>query len=91
MGRKNSAGDSSCGNKDLQTNDPRLGLQRIESLLALLAVKGENQVDKILGLTNAGFSAAEVARLVGTTPNTVAVTIYQQKQKARKGPSKKKE
>jgi DNA-binding CsgD family transcriptional regulator len=70
-------------------------LSRIANLLALLLVKGESQTDKILTLTAAGFSGAEIATLLATTPNTVAVTLYQSKKKAgklsKKQPAKSRE
>ncbi|MEQ1728688.1 MAG: hypothetical protein ABL982_09925 [Vicinamibacterales bacterium] len=62
-------------------------LRRIANLLALIATKGEDQPDKMLSLTAAGFSNAEVGALLRTKPNTVAVTIYQAK---RDGKRKKK-
>jgi DNA-directed RNA polymerase specialized sigma24 family protein len=52
-------------------------IQRIINLFALFVVKGEKQEEKIRLLSAAGYTAAEVATLVGTTPNTVSVTLYQ--------------
>lgn len=66
-------------------------LARISNLLALLAVKGESQTDKILTLTAAGFTAAEIAQLIRSTPNTVSVTIYQAKKPGRTRSRKKQE
>ena len=60
-------------------------LRRISNLLALLAIKGESQEEKILTLSAAGFSSGEVADLLRTTSNTVAVT----KSKSKKKPKKK--
>ena len=66
-------------------------LERIARLLALLAVKGENQTDKIVTLTAAGFAPAEVAQLLGTTPNSVSVTVYKAaKEKSKRGPRTRK-
>ena len=59
-------------------------LRRISKLLALIAVKGESQEEKVLTLTGAGFTASEVAQLLRTTANTVAVTVYQSKKKPKK-------
>ena len=56
-------------------------LRRIANLLALLAIKGETQPQKILSLTAAGFTPAEIATLLNITSNTVSVTIYQSKKK----------
>jgi DNA-binding CsgD family transcriptional regulator len=60
-----------------------LELRRIARLLALIAVKGETQSEKIVTLSAAGFAAAEVAELLRTTPNAVAVAVYQNKRKTR--------
>jgi hypothetical protein len=62
-------------------------LDRISKLLAIVAVKGENQADKIITLSAVGFTASEISQLLGTTPNTVAVTVYQHnKKKSKPGP-----
>lgn len=61
-------------------------LQRIANLLGLILVKGENEAEKVLTLTAAGFSVAEVASLLGKDTNTVSVMLYQ----ARKGLRRKK-
>jgi hypothetical protein len=53
---------------------------RLTNLLALLLVKDmKNQGDQIGWLNRAGFKASEIAALLGTTPNTVSVMLYQQK------------
>jgi DNA-directed RNA polymerase specialized sigma24 family protein len=52
-------------------------LQRIVNLAALLVVRGESQTNQILMLAGAGFSSSEIANLLGTTTNTVSVTLYQ--------------
>jgi DNA-directed RNA polymerase specialized sigma24 family protein len=54
-------------------------LVRIANLLALVSVKGESQTEKIVTLTAAGFSPAELAELLGTTANTISVTLYKSK------------
>ena len=64
-------------------------LRRISNLLALLAVKGESQQEKILTLTAAGFTTGEVADLIRTTPNTVAVTKSTSKGKPKKKAARK--
>ena len=76
--RPSGAGDSVVGE-----------LQRISKLLGLLAIKGESQEEKILTLTAAGFTAGEVAELLRTTSNTVAVTVYKTKKKPRKKATRK--
>ncbi len=64
----------------LQSN-PTDPLKRLADLVALLLVKGERQPEKIRTLTAAGYTAAEVATLLGTTPNLVSVTLYQMRKK----------
>ena len=72
-------------------DEQTLHLARISKLLAILAVKGEHQTDKIITLSAAGFAPSEVAQLLGTTPNTVAVTVYQHnKKKSKPGPRSRK-
>ncbi len=65
-------------------------LKRIANLLALLSVKDEPQVEQIAVLGSAGFSVAEIAELLGTTRNTVSVTLSQRKTKKRARRTKKK-
>ena len=60
-------------------------LRRIANLLGLLATKGESQAEKVLTLTAAGFTNAEVAELLRITPNLVAVTLH----RGKKAPKKK--
>lgn len=67
-----------------------LQLERIARLLALLATKGEPQANQILLLNAIGFSASEIASLLGTTSNTVSVTVYKQKTGRIRSKSKKK-
>jgi len=50
-------------------------LERIARLLAVLAIKGDNQSNQISVLNAAGYIPEEIAQLVGTTPNTVSVTL----------------
>jgi DNA-binding CsgD family transcriptional regulator len=51
-------------------------LEKITRLLALLAVKGESQSEKIKVLSGAGFSNTEIAELLGLTPNSVNVALH---------------
>jgi DNA-binding NarL/FixJ family response regulator len=76
------AADDSRSNPD----DAAEQLRLISNLLALLAVKGESQEEKILTLAAAGFTTGEIADLIRTTANTVAVTKSTSKSK----PNKKK-
>lgn len=61
-------------------------LERIVNLAALLVVRGESQESKIRTLSGAGFSPSEIANLLGTTSNTVSVTLS----KARSTPKSRK-
>lgn len=74
----------------LESPDVALQLERITKLLALLAAKGESQANQILMLNAIGFTASEIASLLGTTPNTVSVTVYQHKTGRTKTKSRKK-
>lgn len=56
-------------------------LMRIGNLLALLLVKGEMQPEKIRVLNAAGYANAEIAQLLGITPNAVTVALYQQRKR----------
>lgn len=59
---------------------------RIANLIALQLVTGKPQPEQISLLSAAGYVPSEIARLIGTTPNTVSVTLSQR----RKGKRKKK-
>jgi DNA-directed RNA polymerase specialized sigma24 family protein len=54
-------------------------------LLALNLVKDlKVQKDKIITLSSFGFGPSEIAKLLGTTPNTVSVALSDLKKKAKK-------
>ena len=61
---------------------------KLLNLLALHLIDNKSQTDQVVLLSRAGFRASEIARLVGTTPNTVSVILYQEK-KGRKSGKKK--
>lgn len=48
---------------------------RLTNVLALLLVTGKPQPEQISLLSAAGFAPAEIAPLLGTTPNTVSVIL----------------
>ena len=50
-------------------------LDRVLHLLAILAVRGLGQAEQIAALNRAGFAPKEIAGVVGTTSNTVRVTL----------------
>jgi transcriptional regulator len=54
-------------------------LERIVNLAALFVVRGESQQNQILTLSGAGFSSSEIANLLGTTANTVSVTLSKER------------
>jgi DNA-directed RNA polymerase specialized sigma24 family protein len=76
------------GNSELQVRAPADLLERIVNLAALLVVRGESQTNQILMLAGSGFSSSEIANLLGTTTNTVSVTLYQARSSRK--PKKKK-
>lgn len=57
----------------------------IVRLLALNIVKDlKVQKDKIITLSSFGFGPSEIAKLLGTTPNTVSVALSEVKKKIKK-------
>jgi hypothetical protein len=55
--------------------------KEIVALLALLVRNGRTQVELISDLDKIGFGQKRIAELVGTTPNTVNVTLNTLKKK----------
>jgi DNA-binding CsgD family transcriptional regulator len=68
---------------------PSSGIERLTNLLALLVVKGHNQTESVKLLSRAGFQVKEIAGLLGSTPNTVSVTLYQAKKNGKKTKGKR--
>jgi len=62
---------------------------RLLRVLALHLVHERPQADQVDLLTRAGFPVADIAGLLDTTPNAVAVVRYQNK-RAKKAKGKKK-
>ncbi len=75
---------SDAGNSSNTSDSVVEELRRISKLLALLAIKGESQEEKILTLMAAGFAASEVSDLLRTTSNVVFVTVHRSKKKPKK-------
>lgn len=50
-------------------------LKKLNKLLVLLLTKDDSQMDKIVLLSNSGFSPKEIADIIGTTSNTVSVSL----------------
>lgn len=65
--------------KPSEASDLAFQLERIAKLLSMLAVKGQKQAEQIATLNAVGYSSAEIAERLGTTRNTVSVTLSQQK------------
>ena len=54
--------------------------KKTNKLLAILVLRGiDSKTEQILLLSDAGFKPSEIADIVGTTPNTVSVTITKSK------------
>jgi len=62
-------------------------LRRIGRILAVIAVKSEeSQREQIARLGEMGFLPSEIAKIIGTTPNTVNVTLHEIRRKTRQKP-----
>ena len=59
-------------------------IKRTNKLLVVIATKDLSQTDKIMLLNKAGFGQKEIADLVGTTSNTVGVTLNRLKKANKK-------
>ena len=61
-------------------------IRRLSHLVAVLGTDGKPQREQVRILASAGFSPKEIAGLIGTTGNTVRVTLanIRKKGKARK-------
>ncbi len=57
-------------------------LRKVKRLLSVLVTRGLKQRDQIEALSRVGFSPKEIAGLIGTTPNTVSVTLAQIRKKS---------
>lgn len=62
------------------TRDDESAIDEMVRLLAILVRRGsETQTEAILEMHKAGFGRSRIADLLGTTPNTVNVTISKAK------------
>jgi DNA-directed RNA polymerase specialized sigma24 family protein len=59
-------------------------LQQIKKLLVVLCTKNQAQKEQIKILSNANFQPKEIAELIGTTVNTVNVTLSRLKKGSKK-------
>jgi DNA-directed RNA polymerase specialized sigma24 family protein len=64
-----------------------MALEPQEEIVRLLAIQlrrsSESQADAILELSRAGFGPTRIADLLGTTANTVNVTLQKAKKRSR--------
>lgn len=60
-------------------------LDRALRLLAAIATRGLSQTDQIALLNRTGFAPKEIAEIVGTTSNTVRVSLVSIRRAATKG------
>lgn len=58
-----------------------LEIQKITKLLLLMVTKGQSQTDQIETLYKVGFQPKEIATFLGTTANTVRVTLSKSRKK----------
>jgi len=56
-------------------------IQRMNKLLALVAVKGLEDKEAVLTLVHAGYTQAEIATLLGKKPSAVSMTVLRAKPK----------
>ncbi|WP_321992541.1 hypothetical protein [Marispirochaeta aestuarii] len=59
-------------------------LQQIKKLLILLCLNNLDQKEQIRRLNFAGFQPKDIAEIIGTTSNTVRVTLNRLKNEAEK-------
>lgn len=57
------------------TNELIQEFRKMNKLLVLMATRDLPQTEKIVFLAKAGFGQKEIAELIGTTSNTVGVTL----------------
>jgi DNA-directed RNA polymerase specialized sigma24 family protein len=68
----------------MNDNDIVKELQQIKKLLVSLCIKDLPQKEQIKNLSSVGFQPKEIADLVGTTPNTVNVSLNRLKKEIKK-------
>ena len=59
-------------------------IKKLNKLLILLLTKDFTQNDKIVYLNESGYTPKEISELIGTTSNTVSVTINKLKKRKKK-------
>lgn len=56
-------------------------IKKLNKLLVLILMKDFKQNEKILFLNSSGFSPKEIAEIIGTTSNTISVTLNKLKKR----------
>ncbi len=66
---------------DEGSSDPiaKADFRRLIDLVALLLTKGEEQTEKVRLLSAVGYTAPEIALLLGTTANAIRLTRHRMK------------
>ena len=64
-----------------QYNEISRRLDMLIRVTALAMVADKKQQDQIMALTSAGFQPKEIAEMLGTTRNTVSVTLSTMRRK----------
>jgi hypothetical protein len=59
-----------------QTDEVLVELRKMNKFLALIAMDGKGQPDKIEILDKLDFGPKEIAELIGITPNAVSVALH---------------
>jgi DNA-directed RNA polymerase specialized sigma24 family protein len=80
---------SNSPNAAVEAESPATASERIARLLALFLVKGMPAGEAIMKLDVVGFSPADIARLLETSTNNVAVTKFNARNAAKKKKKKK--
>lgn len=79
MARRRAADD------DALNGPPTEGtLRRIANLLAVIAIKGEDDTGKIKTLNAAGYSIADIASMLGKKSNDISVALYRLRKRPRR-------
>jgi DNA-binding NarL/FixJ family response regulator len=56
-------------------NELLVEIKKMVRLLSIIAIGDKKQIEQIEVLSKAGFQPKEIADLLGTTPNTVRVSL----------------
>ncbi|MFI5117643.1 MAG: hypothetical protein ACHP8B_13210 [Terriglobales bacterium] len=59
------------------------GIEKTLTLLALVALEGKKQKERIALLDRAGYGQGEIAQLIGSTPKAVSVRLAEIRKEGR--------